>query len=281
MEKEILIQNLRERLGADKSGVISDRTMDALAQEWLPQFADDSKITDETWKFPVLMLNNYAGQKLHDDAATAERLKKEYGDKLNQDLEKKLKEAKEAAIAEYIKEHPAPQNTNGDNGGNGGNGGNGDKTMEQLVAEQVAAAMANLTKDDGVIGKLNTTLTSFIANNNEKERKQQIADIKAKLTSYLKERGANNMPSIEDALLDIEYGETPNYDDLKTKVTAAYEARYKRYFGDGAKPFGGGNGNNGNGNEFLSEDIKNYIERAKEDAKQNSNYQESLTKNFV
>ena len=100
MEKEILIQNLRERLGADKSGVISDRTMDALAQEWLPQFADDSKITDETWKFPVLMLNNYAGQKLHDDAATAERLKKEYGDKLNQDLEKKLKEAKEAAIAE-------------------------------------------------------------------------------------------------------------------------------------------------------------------------------------
>ena len=84
MEKEILIQNLRERLGADKSGVISDRTMDALAQEWLPQFADDSKITDETWKFPVLMLNNYAGQKLHDDAATAEKLKKEYGDKLNQ-----------------------------------------------------------------------------------------------------------------------------------------------------------------------------------------------------
>ena len=155
MEKEILIQNLRERLGADKSGVISDRTMDALAQEWLPQFADDSKITDETWKFPVLMLNNYAGQKLHDDAATAEKLKKEFGDKLNQDLEKKIKEAKEAAIAEYIKAHPAPQDTNGGNGGNGG------------------------------------------------------------------------------------------------------------------------------GNDFLSEDIKKYIEQAKEDAKQNSNYQESLTKNFV
>ena len=106
MEKEILIQNLRSKLGDDKSGVISDRTMDAFANMWLPRFNDDSKITDDTWTEPITFLTNYAGQKLHDDAAMADKLKKEIGDKFNADLAQKIKDAEAAAIAKYIKEHP-------------------------------------------------------------------------------------------------------------------------------------------------------------------------------
>lgn len=286
MEKEILIQNLRSKLGDDKSGVISDRTMDAFANMWLPRFNDDSKITDDTWTEPITFLTNYAGQKLHDDAAMADKLKKEIGDKFNADLAQKIKDAEAAAIAKYIKEHP--QDNGGGNGGNGGgngNGGNqgGTKTMEELVAEQVAAAMANLTKEDGVIGKLNTTLGDFIKTNQEKERNQSVANMKARLTDYLKEKGASNIPTIEDALLDIEYGEKLDFDELKAKVTTAYETRFKRYFGDGGKPFGGGSqGGNGGGNgNGLSEDIKAYIEQAKKDAAETQNYLESLTKNFV
>lgn len=286
MEKEILIQNLRSKLGDDKSGVISDRTMDAFANMWLPRFNDDSKITDDTWTEPITFLTNYAGQKLHDDAAMADKLKKEIGDKFNADLAQKIKDAEAAAIAKYIKEHP--QDNGGGNGGNGGgngNGGNqgGTKTMEELVAEQVAAAMANLTKEDGVIGKLNTTLGDFIKTNQEKERNQSVANMKARLTDYLKEKGASNIPTIEDALLDIEYGEKLDFDELKAKVTTAYETRFKRYFGDGGKPFGGGSqGGNGGGNgNGLSEDIKAYIEQAKKDAAETQNYSESLTKNFV
>lgn len=286
MEKEILIQNLRSKLGDDKSGVISDRTMDAFADMWLPRFNDDSKITDDTWTEPITFLTNYAGQKLHDDAAMADKLKKEIGDKFNADLAQKIKDAEAAAIAKYIKEHP--QDNGGGNGGNGGgngNGGNqgGTKTMEELVAEQVAAAMANLTKEDGVIGKLNTTLGDFIKTNQEKERNQSVANMKARLTDYLKEKGASNIPTIEDALLDIEYGEKLDFDELKAKVTTAYETRFKRYFGDGGKPFGGGSqGGNGGGNgNGLSEDIKAYIEQAKKDAAETQNYSESLTKNFV
>ena len=286
MEKEILIQNLRSKLGDDKSGVISDRTMDAFANMWLPRFNDDSKITDDTWTEPITFLTNYAGQKLHDDAAMADKLKKEIGDKFNADLAQKIKDAEATAIAKYIKEHP--QDNGGGNGGNGGgngNGGNqgGTKTMEELVAEQVAAAMANLTKEDGVIGKLNTTLGDFIKTNQEKERNQSVANMKARLTDYLKEKGASNIPTIEDALLDIEYGEKLDFDELKAKVTTAYETRFKRYFGDGGKPFGGGSqGGNGGGNgNGLSEDIKAYIEQAKKDAAETQNYSESLTKNFV
>lgn len=286
MEKEILIQNLRSKLGDDKSGVISDRTMDAFANMWLPRFNDDSKITDDTWTEPITFLTNYAGQKLHDDAAMADKLKKEIGDKFNANLAQKIKDAEAAAIAKYIKEHP--QDNGGGNGGNGGgngNGGNqgGTKTMEELVAEQVAAAMANLTKEDGVIGKLNTTLGDFIKTNQEKERNQSVANMKARLTDYLKEKGASNIPTIEDALLDIEYGDKLDFDELKAKVTTAYETRFKRYFGDGGKPFGGGSqGGNGGGNgNVLSEDIQAYINQAKKDAAETQNYSESLTKNFV
>ena len=286
MEKEILIQNLRSKLGDDKSGVISDRTMEAFADMWLPRFNDDSKITDDTWNEPITFLTNYAGQKLHDDAAMADKLKKEIGDKFNADLAQKIKDAEAAAIAKYIKEHP--QDNGGGNGGNGGGNGNGGnqgstKTMEELVAEQVAAAMANLTKEDGVIGKLNTTLGDFIKTNQEKERNQSVANMKARLTDYLKEKGASNIPTIEDALLDIEYGDKLDFDELKAKVTTAYETRFKRYFGDGGKPFGGGSqGGNGGGNgNGLSEDIKAYIDQAKKDAAETQNYSETLTKNFV
>ena len=74
-----------------------------------------------------------------------------------------------------------------------------------------------------------------------------------------------------------------DFDELKAKVTTAYETRFKRYFGDGGKPFGGGSqGGNGGGNgNGLSEDIKAYIEQAKKDAAETQNYSESLTKNFV
>lgn len=271
MEKEILIQNLRTKLGEDKSCAISDRTMESFVEDWLPDFADDSKITDESWNFPIKVLTNYAGQKLHDDAEMTSKLKKEYEEKLNADLEKKIEEAKEAAIAQYIKEHPItdpkatptpPQN----------------KKMEDIVAEQVAAAMANLTKEDGVIGKLNNTISSFITRNEEKERAQAIDSVKKRLSAYLVERGANSTPAIEDALLDIEYGDNPNFDELKSKVVPAYESRFKRYFGDGAKPFGGGANGNPNG---LTDDVKEHIEKLKQEAQQNANYRESITKNFV
>lgn len=274
MEKEILIQNLRTKLGADKSSVISDRTMESLVEDWLPSFTDDSKITDETWNFPIKVLTNYAGQKLHDDAAFSEKFKKDYDAQKQAEIEKKIKEAKEAAVADYIKEHPVtdpkpttpPAQTE-------------EEKLNKAVADAVAAAMAGLTKEDGVIGKLSATVSNFIKINEETAREMSVKDAKAKLVEYLKNEGADSDPTIEDALKDIEYGEKIDLEELKTKVKAAYEARYKRYYGDGAKPLGGSPANPNAG--VISEDVKKYIETTKKNAEDNKSYQKQLQERFV
>lgn len=269
MEKEILIQNLRTKLGADKAGVISDRTFDAFATDWLPQFADDTKITDETWKFPLTVLTNYAGQKLHDDAEASAKFKKEY----EESLAAKIEEAKKAAIEQYKKEHgtpepPKPQDKPGE------------KTLDELIAEKMSAAIGELTKEDGVIGKLTTSMTNFLNKTKEQEREAQVKAMKTQLAEHLRGKGANSDPVIEDAIDDVEFGEKLDFNDLKTKVENAYETRFKRYYADGGKPWGGKPSDANNPNDDVSDDIKNYIKNAQETAKQTANYQQELSKTF-
>lgn len=274
MEKEILIQNLRTKLGADKSSVISDRTMESLVEDWLPSFADDTKITDDTWKFPIKVLTNYAGQKLHDDAAFSEKYKKDYEAQKQAEIEKKIREASDAAVAKYIKEHPVtdpkpqdpPTLTE-------------EEKLNKAVADAVATAMAGLTKEDGVIGKLSATVSDFIKKNEETARELSVKDAKTKLVEYLKNEGADSDPTIEDALKDIEYGEKIDLEELKAKVKAAYEARYKRYYGDGAKPLGGSNANHDA--NVISEEVKKYIEAKKKNAEDSTTYQKQLQERFV
>lgn len=269
MEKEILIQNLRTKLGADKAGVISDRTFDAFATDWLPQFADDSKITDDTWKFPLTVLTNYAGQKLHDDAEVSAKFKKEYEDS----LAAKIEEAKQAVIEQYKKEHPTaeppkPQDKPGE------------KTMDELIAEKLSAAIGDLTKEDGAIGKLTTKMTAFLNRSEAQEREAQVKSMKAQLTAHLKGKGASSDPVIEDAIRELEFGDKLDFDEFKTKAENAYEARFKRYYGDGGKPWGGKPGSSSPMEDGVSDDIKNYIETAKKNAAQNANYQQELSKTF-
>lgn len=273
MEKEILIQNLRTKLGADKAGAISDRTFDAFATDWLPQFSDDSKITEDTWKFPLTVLTNYAGQKLHDDAEMSAKFKKEYEDS----LASKIEEAKKAAIAEYLKNNPAPTPPKP----NENNGDNGNKKMEDLIAEQISAAIGNLTKEDGVIGKLTTSMTDFLNKTKEQERAAMVKTLKSQLSEHLKGKGANSAAVIDDAINELEYGENPDFNDLKTKAENAYETRFKRYYGNGGKPWGSKRPTGNPSEDGLSDDIKSYIEANKKKAEQSANYQQELSKTFM
>lgn len=274
MEKEILIQNLRTKLGADKSSVISDRTMEALVEDWLPQFADDTKITDDTWVFPVKVLTNYAGQKLHDDAAFSEKYKQDYEAQKAAEIEKKIKDASEAAVAQYIKEHPQQEPPKEEPKAK-----TEEEKLNEAVAKAVAAAMNGLTKEDGLIGKLNNTVSAFIKKNEEMERDTLIKNVKTQLAEHLRSRGADSEPTIEDALKDIEYGEKIDLDDLKKKVDAAYETRYKRYFGDGVKPLGGSPATTKP--NVVSEEVKNYIETQKKQAEDRETYQKQLQERFM
>lgn len=276
MEKDILIQGLRTRIGEDDAKIISDKTFDGVATEVLGLFADDSKVTDETWKLPVALLKQFAGQKRFDEKTFTENFKAEYAKQYQteheKDVETRIAAATAKAIEDYKKEHPE----NG--GGNGGNGGNGADDLDAKVAKAVKEAMAGLTGADSDFGKMTATMNAFMKSQLEREKTATLNSVKSELKKHLVALKANNEACIDDALDDIEYGDTPTFDGLKQAAVAAYEKRYKRYYADGGKPFGGdGTGGNGGDNDF----VKERIARLKQEAEENANYATELEKTFV
>lgn len=275
MEKEILIQNLKTKVGEDNSKVISDKTFDGIAESVLPMFADDSKITDETWKLPVATLIQFAGQKRFDEKAFAEKFKadyaKEYAGQHEKDVETRINAAVAKALEDYKKEHQ-----NG--GGNGGNGGASANDLDAKVQEAVKNALAGLTGEDSELGKMTATMTAFMKSQEEREKTATLNIVKSKLKEHLIALKANNEACIDDALDDIEYGDNPTFDNLKQSAVSAYEKRYKRYYADGGKPFGGDTtGGNSGGNDF----VKDRIARLKKEATDNANYATEQEKTFV
>lgn len=276
MEKDILIQNLKTKVGEDNAKVISDKTFDGIAESVLPMFADDSKITDETWKLPVATLIQFAGQKRFDEKAFTEKFKedyaKEYATQHEKDVEGRINAAVAKALEDYKKEHPE----NG--GGNGGNGGTSTDDLDTKVQDAVKKALEGLTGAESEFGKMTATMTSFMKSQIEREKTATLNSVKSELKKHLIALKANNEACIDDALDDIEYGENPTFDGLKQAAVSAYEKRYKRYYADGGKPFGGdGTGGNGGGNDF----VKERIARLKQEAQDNANYATEQEKTFV
>lgn len=279
MEKDILIQELRTKVGEDNCKVISDKTFDGIAESVLPMFADDSKITEETWKLPVATLIQFAGQKRFDEKVFTEKFKedyaKEYGAQHEKDVENRIKSAVEKALEDYKKAHPE---NGGGNGGDGGNGGSTDDDLDAKVAKAVKEAMAGLTGADSDFGKMTATMTDFMKSQMEREKTAMLNNVKSELKKHLIALNANNEACIDDALDDIEYGDNPTFEGLKQSAVSAYEKRYKRYYADGGKPFGGdGTGGNGGGNDF----VKERIARLQKEAKENADYATEMEKTFV
>ncbi len=276
MEKDILIQNLKTKVGEDNAKVISDKTFDGIAESVLPMFADDSKITDETWKLPVATLIQFAGQKRFDEKAFTEKFKedyaKEYATQHEKDVEGRINAAVAKALEDYKKEHPE----NG--GGNGGNGGTSTYDLDTKVQDAVKKALEGLTGAESEFGKMTATMTSFMKSQIEREKTATLNSVKSELKKHLIALKANNEACIDDALDDIEYGENPTFEGLKQSAVSAYEKRYKRYYADGGKPFGGdGTGGNSGGSDF----VKERIARLQQEAKDNANYATEQEKTFV
>lgn len=274
MEKDILIQNLRTRVGEDDCKSISDKTFDGIAESVLTMFADDSKITEETWGLPVATLKQFAGQKRHDEKEFTEKFKSEYANEYKtqheKDVAKRIEEAKNAALEEYKKAHPEK---NGD-----GDGGDGDKDLDKKVNDAVANAIKALTGADSELGKSLATITDFVKTQSEREKTATKNRVKEDLKKHLLGLKANNESCIDDALDDIDYGESPTFEALKQSAIDAYEKRYKRYFSDGGKPFGGeSSGGGGGGNSF----VKERIQQLQEEAKKNASYAAEVEKTLV
>lgn len=276
MEKDILIQNLRTKLGEDDAKVISDKTFDGIAESVLPMFADDSKITEETWKLPLATLKQFAGQKRFDERAFTEKFKadyaKEYGAQHEKDVESRINAAVAKALEDYKKEHPE----NG--GGTGGNGGASTDDLDTKVQSAVKKALEGLTGAESEFGKMSATLTNFMKSQMEREKTAALNQVKAELKKHLLALKANNEACIDDALDDIEYGEKPSFDALKQSAIDAYEKRYKRYYADGGKPFGG---SSTGGGSFDNSFVKDRISQLQKESEESAKYAAEMEKTFA
>ena len=277
MEKDILIQGLRDRIGEDDAKVISDKTFDGVATEVLSAFADDSKITDETWKLPVALLKQFAGQKRFDEKTFTEKFKvdyaKEYATQHEKDVETRIQTAVAKALEDYKKAHPEKKVDDA-----GGSGGTVTDDLESKVNAAVAKALEGITGKDSELSKSLASINSFVKSQQEREKTEVLNRVKTQLKEHLKALKANNEACIDDALDDIDYGENPTFDGLKQAVISAYEKRYKRYYADGGKPFGGDSTGGAGGSSSY---VKERIEQLKKEAADSANYATELEKTFV
>lgn len=277
MQKDILIQELRTRVGEDDAKVISDKTFDGFAENYLSLFEKDDEITDDTWKVPVAALKMFAGQKRHDDKVFAERYKSEYEAQHQKDVDARIADATAKAIEEFKK----TLGNAGDKGGDGdGEGTKPDPKADDSMEERMRALMESTFKErDKQIEDLKNTIKELTESQKEREKTARIGSVKSALKQYLLDLKAGNEACIDDALDGIDYGDEPSLEDFKQTAVAAYEKRYKRYYGDGGKPFGGeSTGGSGGGTGSI---VKSHIERVQQQVKDAEDYAKETEARFA
>lgn len=275
MQKDILIQELRTRVGEDDAKVISDKTFDGFAENYLSLFEKDDDITDDTWKAPVAALKMFAGQKRHDDKVFAERYKSEYEAQHQKDVDARIADATAKAIEEFKK---TLENA-GDKGGDG-EGTKTDPNADDSMEERMRAFMENALKErDKQIEDFKNTIKELTESQKEREKTARIGSVKSALKQHLLDLKANNEACIDDALDSIDFGDEPKLEDFKQTAVAAYEKRYKRYYGDGGKPFGGESaGGSASGSGSI---VKSHIERVQQQVKDAEDYAKETEARFA
>jgi hypothetical protein len=271
MEKESLIEGLRSRLG-DNASAVSDRSYDEIATVALPMFADDTKVTDDTWKMPVQMLNSLVGQYRHDVADGIAKGKETWTTEQAEVQKNAIAEAVKNAKAEWEaaqkKNNPEPAKGKGDSG----------KTNDDIL-EQVKNLLAENNKqllaDDGAIGKLSKSMNGFVETYNKQQREALEKGIRTQIAEYLKGKNATYEAALNHTVRNLQIGDNPDIDMLKMQAEKDYMSMVKDFYGDGGKPFGG-NGSGGTGKSLVDD----YIKQRAEEAKKEANDAEALRKSF-
>lgn len=271
MEKTNLIQEFKNRVGEDNHEFISDQTFDAMAAVYLPRFAEDDKITDDTWKEPIEALKNFAGQ------TKSSRMK------FAQDFEAQNKEKQQKAIDDAVAAAKAEwEKTNGKggdgegNGGKGGKGGDGDgenDATSKAVAKALNDYNEKLFGKDGksglIGGQLNQT-AEFIKAQTKSQEQAKLSEIGKALKEFLTGEKANKEFAVNLAVKNICGGiediAKADIDALKLSVKKEYEQIYLEAYGNSAKPFGG-NSAGGEDESGIDEEVRKYLdEKAKQDS---------------
>lgn len=274
MEKESLIEGLRSRLG-DNATAVSDRSYDEIATAALPMFADDDKVTDDTWKVPVQMLSSLVGQYRHDVADGIAKGKDTWTAEQGEANKKAVAEAVAKAKAEW----EASLKGKADGAAAKAEGNDGKKNTNLDILEQVKSLLAENNKQllsaDGAIGKLTSSVNGFMENYNKQQKENLESGIRKQIADYLSNKGASYKPAVNLAIKNLEIGDNPDMDVLKLQAEKGYMSIVKDFYGDGGKPFGGtGTGGTGKG---LVDD---YIKQRAQEAQKEANDAEALRKSF-
>ena len=261
MEKNLLIQNLKSKAGIDN---LSDRTFDEIATAYLPMFADDEKITDETWNLPVTVLKSMSGQLRHEVAEGITKGKTQWETEQKSSQQKAIDDAVSAAKEEWEKSiQNSQQNQNQQQQEQ-------EKSLDDKIAAAIAKAMEGVTGEEGSIGKLAKQFTDYIAKAEQEKKDALVNKIRDDLKSYLLDvRLADREPVVNLAIKEMEIKDDSDFDKLKIEVEKKYEKLYKDFYGDsGSGPYAGGAGGGSNSNKEFEEYIKQHKAEADAAAKE-------------
>lgn len=274
MDQETLVQGLRERTGENS---FSDKTFEAAAQSVLPLFADDSKITDETWNIPVGILKGLNGQ-YNADVANS----------INQQKEKLLADNKVAQEkwqsdfkAKWEKDHQPqtpPPSSQTPPSTPPANGAEGDAVKKALDAYN--ERLFGKDGKSGLIGGQLAATSDFIKQSKAQAEEAKANAVRKELKEYLISKGASVK---RDALLNytvkaVNIGEGFDIDKAKLDIEKTYQQNYKEFYGDGGKPFGGDSVGGAEGG--ADESLKKYLEGKQKEAQNEAAAAENLRKKF-
>jgi len=270
MEKNLLIQNLKSKAGVDN---LSDRTFDEVANVFLPQFADDEKITDDSWNLPIQMLKSMSGQLRHEVSEGITKGKTQWENDQKVAQQKAIEEAIAAAKTEWEKNNPDPNKPDPNKPDP-----NAEKTLEEKISAAVAKALEGITGEEGSIGKLTKQFTDYIAKTEQEKKEAIVNGIRENLKTYLlDERFADREPVVNLAIKELTIKEDSDFDKLKIEVEKKYEELYKQFYGDsGSGPYAGGAGGGTNSNKEFENFIKDRQKAAEAAAKDTEELEKNL-----
>lgn len=266
MEKESLINSLKERIGENDFNAISRRSVETIIEPLLPMFADDEKVTEETYALPVALLKSFIGQSRHELAegikAEKQRFESEK-DRAVKDAVEAFKKANKPDIKPDIKPNKDSDDVKPDD-------------INAVIDRKFQEMLEGLTGKEGAIGKLNESLSTFINDYNTKREQEKLSDIQGRIRKDLTSLGETKVKLIDLAIKEVDFSGDKDYDTLFKAVKEEYESLFKDIYGDGISPFKGGAGGEGSDATF-----KSYIERQKEIAKRQEEEADALRKKMI
>lgn len=276
MEQETLVSELRNRVGDPD---ISERTINQVAQSALPMFADDSKITDDLWNFAVTTVKSAVGQERAD--------RKDWITKQQETLAEKDRTAREQwqknFEEKWNKDHNVPSTPPAPPAPKAHSDENHEVDVAKAVEEALKGYNTKLFGEDGksgLIGAQLATTSEFIKQSNAKAKEAKIESMRKELKDYLIGKKASREPVINLAIKEMALDENTDIDKAKIDVEKSYEAKYKEFYGDGGKPFGGESAGGGMENN-PDEDVKKFLERQAAKQSERQKRSEQLRASFV